>query len=92
MSGPSPDRGRKRLIDLDLVSLKELAARWHVSRRTVRRSLEEAGIKPFYLGNGPNGTLRYAMAEVEEFLRRRRSDLCGPGLPAAASRLPGPQL
>ena len=57
----------------ELVSLRELSAEWHASRQPVRRALDRAGVRPLYLGDGNNGTLRYYRDEVDEFLRRSRS-------------------
>jgi hypothetical protein len=54
------------------VSLRELAIEWSASRQTVRRTLERAGIKPVYLSDARNGTLRYSRDEVRRFLERCR--------------------
>ena len=54
-----------------LVSLRELAERWDVSRATVRRRLREGRVRAYYIGGGEkNGTIRYPAEEVDAFLRR----------------------
>ena len=70
-----PERKKSRkLIDLKLVSLKFLAEQWEVSRSTVKRRLEAAGVRAFYIGgDGRNSTVRYSASDVEEFLRRCRA-------------------
>ena len=70
---PEPKKSRK-LLDQKLISLKFLAEQWDVSRATVSRRLDAAGIRPFYIGgDARNATLRYSAADVEEFLRRCRA-------------------
>jgi DNA-binding transcriptional MocR family regulator len=53
-----------------LVSLRQLAQEWDCSRNTVRRVLARAGVYPYFLSDGRNGTLRYDRAEVDAFLNR----------------------
>ena len=51
-----------------LVSLKTLADRLDAHRTTVRRWLQEAGIKPVAVGRGRKGAIRYRWAEVRDWL------------------------
>ena len=55
-----------------LVSLRQLADEWAVDRKTVRRALDRAGIKPFVINSIRNGSLRYDRAEVQTWLQRQR--------------------
>lgn len=57
-----------------LVSLRDLAVEWGASRQTVRRALRRAGIKPVFLNDARNGTLRYSRGDVEKFIESCRSD------------------
>lgn len=59
-------RGTQRGIqeEASFVSLRWIATRWSCSRQTVRRVLQSAGIKPLYLGDAQNGTLRFALEDV----------------------------
>lgn len=67
------DKPDSHYLDLTLVSLKTLSDRWSCSRATVRRRLRAAGIKAYYIGGpGNNATLRYAEADVEEYLQKIR--------------------
>jgi hypothetical protein len=54
------------------VSLKSLAEMWECDRTTVRRNLETAGVKAFFLGHGKHGIVRYLARDVEEYERRCR--------------------
>src|SRR3978361_1020853 len=54
-----------------LVSLKKISADWEVDRATARRLLRDAGIQPLILGNGRNGSIRYALAEIQAWLQSR---------------------
>jgi hypothetical protein len=54
------------------ITLAELARDWMVSRRTVKRLLERAGLKPFVLHDARNGTLRYVRSEVQTWLEQQR--------------------
>lgn len=56
-----------------LVSLRELSEEWCASRQTVKRSLDRAGIRPVYLCDARNGTLRYSRAEVDCYLESCRT-------------------
>ena len=51
-----------------VVSLKTLADRLDAHRTTVRRWLQEAGIKPVAVGRGRKGAIRYRWAEVRDWL------------------------
>ena len=65
-------RENERLVDQEFISLLEIAKRWSVSRNIVRRALERAGVRPFYIGDSRNSTLRYAVEDVERFMRSCR--------------------
>jgi hypothetical protein len=54
------------------VSLRELAIEWSARRQTVRRALERAGIRPVFLSDARNGTLRYSREDVLWFLGKCR--------------------
>ena len=54
------------------ISLKSLATMWDCDRTTVRRNLETAGVKAFFLGHGKHGIVRYLVRDVEEYERRCR--------------------
>lgn len=55
-----------------LVCLKTLAKLLDSHRRSVRRWLDEAGIRPFALGTGPKGAIRYLWSEIEPWLQGLR--------------------
>ena len=50
------------------VSLKTLSTLLDAHRSSVRRWLQEAGIKPVALGKGKNGAIRYKWKDVESWL------------------------
>lgn len=50
------------------VSLKTLSKMLDAHRSSVRRWLQEAGIKPMVLGRGRNGAIRYLWTDVERRL------------------------
>ncbi|MFW6456693.1 MAG: hypothetical protein ACOC0A_00200 [Planctomycetota bacterium] len=52
----------------ELVSLKRLAAQWEVSPTTARRVLREGGVRPVFLSEKPGGTIRFCVAEVQDFI------------------------
>jgi len=53
------------LIERQLISLAWLARRWRCSRQTCRRILDQAGIRPFYLGgDSRNSTLRFDLEDI----------------------------
>ena len=54
-----------------LVSLKTLALEWDADPSSVRRWLEEAGIVPIALGNGPRGAIRFKREEVDQWVSSR---------------------
>jgi DNA-binding transcriptional regulator YhcF (GntR family) len=66
-------RRKELYADHELVSIAELAARWHVSPSTVRRALRRADVQPFALSGAANGTLRYSLADIDEFLRMSKT-------------------
>ncbi len=52
----------------ELISISELAAKWKVHRRTVRRLLDEAGISPVFLSRKKKGAIRYRQIDIERFV------------------------
>lgn len=50
------------------VSLKTLSRKLDAHRSSVRRWLQEAGIKPLVLGRGRNGAIRYLWTDVQRWL------------------------
>jgi hypothetical protein len=79
-------RKADRLADLELISVGELAERWHCSPASVRRVLTRANIKPFRLGRGRNGMIRFALIDIDEFLRANRPLTWGEILDRADTR------
>ena len=53
------------------VSLKTLARMLDAHRSSVRRWLQQAGIRPIVLGRGRNGAIRYRWRDVQEWLESR---------------------
>lgn len=53
------------------VSLKTLAQMLDAHRSSVRRWLQEAGIRPVVLGRGRNGAIRYRWQEIQAWLHSR---------------------
>jgi hypothetical protein len=53
------------------VSLKTLAGMLDAHRSSVRRWLQQAGIRPIVLGRGRNGAIRYRWRDVQEWLESR---------------------
>lgn len=53
------------------ISPNKLAKRWDCSRSSVDRVAENAKFRRFILGSGRNGNIRYLLADVEEFERKR---------------------
>ena len=51
-----------------VVSLKTLADMLDAHRSSVRRWLQDAGIKPIILGRGKNGSIRYYWNDVKDWL------------------------
>lgn len=59
------------LVPMDerhLVSLKTIARLVDAHRSSVRRWLNEVGIRPVALGRGRNGAIRYRWSEVEKWI------------------------
>lgn len=54
------------------VSLKTLAQMLDAHRSSVRRWLQEAGIRPIAFGRGRNGAIRYKWREVQAWVESRR--------------------
>ena len=53
------------------VSLKTLADLLDAHRSSVRRWLQQAGIRPIALGRGRNGAIRYKWHDIELWLKTR---------------------
>jgi hypothetical protein len=53
------------------VGLKTLAQMLDAHRSSVRRWLQQAGIRPIVLGRGRNGAIRYKWRDVEEWIESR---------------------
>lgn len=64
---PTPPR-----LPESFVTLSQVAKRLATSRRSVRRWLTAAGVPAFFLGNGKNGSVRYAADAVESWLHSRK--------------------
>lgn len=79
-------RKSDRLADLELIGVAELAERWHCSPASVRRVLARANIKPFRLGKGRNGMIRFALIDIDEFMRTNRPLTWGEILERADAR------
>lgn len=54
------------------VSPKELAERWCCSRTTAQRIAERAGVAKYFLGEGRNGMVRYALTDIEAYEESRK--------------------
>lgn len=53
----------------ELVSIKWIAGRAALTRVTIRRHLDQAGIVPLRFGRAKNATLRYRRSDIENWLR-----------------------
>lgn len=53
------------------VSLKTLAQMLDAHRSSVRRWLQEAGIRPVVLGRGRTGAIRYKWSDIQEWIESR---------------------
>jgi hypothetical protein len=53
------------------VSLKTLAQMLDAHRSSVRRWLQEAGIRPIALGRGRNGAIRYKWCDIQDWVESR---------------------
>ena len=53
------------------VSLNTLAGMLDAHRSSVRRWLQEAGIRPIVLGRGRNGAIRYRWCDIQEWLEAK---------------------
>lgn len=56
-----------------LVSLDWIASRWSVSRTTVRRIVEAADVKPFFLSGVARGVRRYRRSDIEQIEDQARA-------------------
>jgi hypothetical protein len=54
------------------VSLSTLATMLDAHRSSVRRWLQDAGIRPIALGRGRNGAIRYHWSDIKEWLHSLR--------------------
>ena len=62
------DSGNSR-SETELVSIKWIAGRTALTRVTIRRHLDQAGIKPIRFGKSRNATLRYRRLDIEAWMR-----------------------
>lgn len=53
------------------VSLKTLAQMLDAHRSSVRRWLQQAGIRPIAFGRGRNGAIRYKWCDVQDWIESR---------------------
>ena len=65
----SPNNGKNERL---AVSLNTLAGMPDAHRSSVRRWLQEAGIRPIVLGRGRNGAIRYRWRDVRNWLDSRK--------------------
>lgn len=61
--------GQTRHFVSEMVTLKELAENWRMDRKTVRRLLDQAGIRCYLFGPSRNASVRYRRTDVEGFLQ-----------------------
>jgi len=54
-----------------VVSLRTLANMLDAHRSSVRRWLQEAGIRPVVLGRGRNGAIRYRWCDIQDWLEAK---------------------
>jgi hypothetical protein len=54
------------------LSPQQLAERWNCSRTSAQRIADRAGMSKYFLGEGRNGMLRYALDEIEKYEVSRR--------------------
>ena len=54
-----------------VVSLRTLADMLDAHRSSVRRWLQEAGIRPIVLGRGRNGAIRYRWCDIQDWLEAK---------------------
>lgn len=54
------------------VSLKTLAEMLDAHRSSVRRWLQQAGIRPIVFGQGRNGAIRYRWRDIHEWIASRQ--------------------
>jgi len=67
-------KNRKEIIKQTprlVVSLKSLSVLLDAHRSSVRRWLQEAGIRPIAIGRGKNGAIRYKWKDIEIWLDSR---------------------
>lgn len=65
--------GEPREAPSPYMSPRELAERWRCSRTTAQRIADRAGLSKYFLGEGRNGMVRYAVSEVKAFELSRRA-------------------
>lgn len=51
------------------ISARTWAARWDCSLSTVRRVAQRCGVRRVYVGTGPNGLVRYSLADIAQIER-----------------------
>jgi hypothetical protein len=69
----SHPKGDQRIDDTQplTVSLKTIAQRLDAHRSSVRRWLQQAGVRPIVLGRGRNGAIRYKWRDIQEWIESR---------------------
>ncbi|HSW02231.1 MAG TPA: helix-turn-helix domain-containing protein [Sedimentisphaerales bacterium] len=74
MSEPTlKDLQKTDAIERLTISLKTLAQMLDAHRSSVRRWLQQAGIRPVVLGKSRNGAIRYRWRDVQEWIESRQS-------------------
>ena len=57
-----------------LLTMNETAARLHVSRRTIKRMLDDGRLEAFRLGDGPKSHVRVDADALDEWLHSEPED------------------
>jgi hypothetical protein len=70
------DKTVERIDDVQrlTVSLKTLARLLDAHRSSIRRWLQQAGIRPITLGRGRTGAIRYRWRDVQHWIESREYD------------------
>ena len=55
----------------EYITLKRLASRLDADRSSIRRWLDEAGVNPIAMGNGPRSAIRFKVSDIETWLNSR---------------------
>ena len=66
---------KKDKVESPYISPRELAQRWQCSRSSVDRIARKAGFTKTFLGEGPNGLVRYMRKEVLAYEEERQITL-----------------